>query len=79
MDNQSPPKWYFKTWSLIVSFFCLGPFMLPLVWGNPRFSNKLKVIITVAVIVLTYILTELLLKSLKAVVSYADILSKIEY
>jgi len=73
MDNQTQPKWYFKTWSLVVSFFCVGPFMLPLVWRNPRFSKKLKIIITVAVVMVTYIMTEFLVKSLKAIASYYQV------
>ncbi len=70
MDNPQQPKWYFKTWSLVVSFLCVGPFMLPLVWSNPRFSKKLKIIITIVVVVITYILTEFLAKSLKSIISY---------
>jgi len=70
MDNQNQPKWYFKTWSLVVSFLCVGPFMLPLVWANSRFSNKSKIIITVVVVVLTYIMTVFLVGSLKTIASY---------
>jgi hypothetical protein len=73
MDNQNPPKWYFKNWSLVTSFLCIGPFMLPLVWTNPRFSKKSKIIITAVVLIITYILGELLVKSLKTIVSYYQI------
>ena len=64
MDNQENPKWYFKTWSLVASFLCIGPFMLPLVWTNPRFSKKSKIIITIAVAVITIVMTEFLVASL---------------
>ncbi|MCX5694405.1 MAG: hypothetical protein NT014_04675 [Candidatus Omnitrophica bacterium] len=70
MDNQENPKWYFKTWSLVASFLCIGPFMLPLVWANPRFSKKAKIIITVVVLVATYIMTALLVNSIKSISSY---------
>ncbi len=70
VDNQNPPKWYFKTWSLVVSFLCIGPFMLPLVWRNPRFSKNSKIIISVIVVAITVVMTELLVKSLKAIASY---------
>lgn len=75
MDNPQDPKWYFKTWSLVVSFLCVGPFMLPLVWANPRFSKQLKIIITVVVLVITYILTEYLLKSVKSILNYYQLAS----
>lgn len=73
MDEKNQPKWYFKTWPLVVSFFCVGPFMLPLVWANSRFSKKSKIIITVAVVLITYIMTEFLVKSLKNISSYYQI------
>jgi len=70
MDNPQEPKWYFKTWSLVVSFLCVGPFMLPLVWANPRLSKQAKLIITVVALVITYVMTEYLVKSVKSILSY---------
>jgi hypothetical protein len=70
MDEQRQEKWYFKTWSLVVSFLCVGPFMLPLIWVNPRLSKRSKVIISAAIIVFTLILTTLLVRSLRSLGSY---------
>jgi len=72
--DEKKGKWYFKTWSLIASFFCFGPFMLPLVWANPRFGKRSKVIISATAIILTYLLTMLLLKSLGSLSSYYQVL-----
>jgi len=77
MDNQKEPKWYFKTWSLVFSFICVGPFMLPLVWTNPRFSKKAKIIITAVVVMITYIISVVLVKSLKNIASYYQTLFEI--
>ena len=77
MDNQDHSKWYFKTWSLVVSFLCVGPFMLPLVWTNPRFSKRSKIIITIVVVIITYAMTEFLLKSLKNIASYYNLTSEV--
>jgi len=74
VDNQAQKKWYFKTWSLIVSFFFVGPFMLPLVWVNPSFSKKKKIIVSVAVVILTFLLTAVFLKSLKSLNNYYQFL-----
>jgi len=65
MDNQQSPKWYFKSWSLIISFLFIGPFMLPLVWTHPTFSKKTKIIISFVIIVSTYLLALIMVKSLK--------------
>lgn len=73
MDKKQD-KWYFKSWSLVVSFLFVGPFMLPLVWVNPGFSKNKKVIITIIVIVLTCILTVIFLKSLKYLDNYYQLL-----
>lgn len=70
MDNENKPKWYFKTWPLIAAFLCIGPFMLPLVWTNPRFSKKSKIVIIIVILILTYFLTVYFVNSLKTISSY---------
>lgn len=70
MAEQNQPKWYFKTWPLVVSFICLGPFMLPLVWANPRFSKNLKIIISLMAVALTIMMTYFFAGALKTVAEY---------
>ena len=74
MDNYHQPKWYFKTWPLVVAFFCVGPFMLPLVWANPRFSKKLKIAASTVIIILTYLLAIFFVRSLKSLSSYYQLI-----
>ena len=73
-ENQEPKKWYFKTWALVVSFLSVGPFMLPLVWFNPNLSKRTKVIISAVVVIITYLLTSVFLKSLKSLSSYYQVM-----
>ena len=75
-NNTEKPKWYFNTWPLIISFFFIGPFMLPLVWTNPHFSINKKIVISVIVITLTYVMTSFLLNSLKSLLSSSNLLSE---
>jgi hypothetical protein len=75
MDINKQDKWYFKGWSLVISFLCVGPFMLPLVWANPRFSKKSKLIISIAILAATYLLTEFFIKSLSSINSSYQLLS----
>ncbi len=70
MNNKPKEKWYFKTSTLITAFLCVGPFALPLVWFNPRFSPKAKIIISAITITLTYYLGVLFLDSLKSISNY---------
>jgi len=70
LDKKPETKWYFKTSNLIIAFLCLGPFALPLVWLNPRFSNRSKVIISVVVVILSYYLTLSMVSSVKTIQKY---------
>ena len=53
-QDKKKGKWYFNKSSLIVSFLVVGPFMLPLVWFNPRFSRTKKIVWTVVAGVITF-------------------------
>ena len=64
LNDKQPEKWYFKTISLIVSILLVGPFALPLVWKNKRFSRNTKIIITAIVLILTIWLTVVSFKTL---------------
>jgi hypothetical protein len=47
-------KWYLRPMSVVLSlFFVLGPFGLPLLYRSPKFSRKMKIILTIAVVIYT--------------------------
>ena len=68
-------KWYFSISTLVVSFLCVGPFVLPLVWFNPNFSKNTKICLSLAILMITVILGLIFLKSLKAIDSYYQLLN----
>ena len=68
------PKWYLKTSSLIVGFLCFGPFIIPLIWFNPRYSNRKKFVLTVVFIVITVFVFQALKSSLNSVSEYYQII-----
>ena len=54
MDKEERIKWYLKPIVVILLlFFVLGPFGLPLLYKSPKFAKKLKIILTVIVIIYT--------------------------
>jgi len=65
-------KWYFKTYWLVIAFLCAGPLALPMLWLNPRFDRKRKIIISIMVVILSYFLTVAMVKSLKMIGSYYE-------
>lgn len=52
-EDKKIEKWYFKTSTVVIAFFCVGPFALPLLWIHPRYSRKLKIAVTVIVTAFT--------------------------
>ena len=70
LNKKPQEKWYFKTSSLVIAFLCVGPLALPLAWLNPHFSRTLKLVITVVVLILTYLMGIWLSTSLKFIGDY---------
>ena len=68
--KSSEAKWYFKTYWIVIVFLCVGPLALPLVWFNPRFSQKKKVIVTIIIVILSYYLGSLFINSLRSLKQY---------
>lgn len=47
-------KWYHNPWVVLcLVFFVLGPFGLPLVWSSPKFSNRVKFLLTLVTLAYT--------------------------
>jgi hypothetical protein len=59
--DLTPPnpskKWYYSNATVVLALLSLGPLALPLVWINPRYTPVLKLVITIATIVVSVILT----------------------
>lgn len=70
LDKRPKKQWHFKTSVLVIAFLCIGPFALPLLWFNPRFSREIKIVITIIVIILSYLLGILVVDSLKSIIRY---------
>ena len=69
-------KWYFKTSWVVTAFLCVGPLALPLVWLNPRFSQKTKIVVTIIMIILSWYLGSLLINSLGSLKQYYGLISQ---
>jgi uncharacterized membrane protein YvbJ len=54
--KKEQPVWYRRNSFILVAFACVGPLALPLVWFNPRFSPRTKIVTTLVTLVLTYLL-----------------------
>jgi polyferredoxin len=53
-EEDRKTKWYLRPISVVLLlFFVLGPFGLPLLYKSPNFSKTLKIILTILVIIYT--------------------------
>ncbi len=70
LNKEQKEKWYFKPSFIFIAFLCVGPFMLPMVWFNPRFNRNKKIMISAVVFILSYFLLIALIQSLRSISSY---------
>ena len=71
-QSHPTPRWYYNPWFVLVMlFFVMGPFGLPLVWKNPHFSRWVKIALTLAMALYTVLLVELTVKMVQAVLNEA--------
>jgi predicted nucleic acid-binding Zn ribbon protein len=64
LEKKPKDKWYFSMATFVIALLCIGPFALPLLWFNPRFTLARKIIVSIVVIILTYFLGVIAAKSL---------------
>jgi len=73
MDDKPKLKWYFRSATLFIIFLSVGPLVLPLIWLNPLYSRNKKIIYTVIIVVISYIFGAILVKSIKQIMDYYNV------
>ena len=54
MGKEEKVKWYLRPIGVVLLlFFVLGPFALPLLYKSPKFSKTLKIVLTIVVMIYT--------------------------
>lgn len=74
LEKKPQLKWYLKPYWLIIAFLCLGPFMLPLIWLQPNYSRKKKIVISVILAIMGYFLVVAAFKVTKSINDYYQLL-----
>ena len=59
--------WYFRSSFLILAVCCVGPLALPLIWFRPRTPLTLKILLTLAIIALSWLLYIVMMKSIQSI------------
>lgn len=58
MDQPQDTKWYYKPWAILGAILLLGPLAIPLIWKSPRINRILKIVISIAIVILAIWLTK---------------------
>jgi len=70
--NKLP--WYFRTSFIALAVCSVGPLALPLIWWRPRTTRAWKIGLTIGILILSWFLYEVTLKSLQSLEKYYDLM-----
>ena len=65
--TQPKGPWYFASGTLVMALFTIGPLALPLVWFNPKYSMRKKIVLTVVVLFFSWMLLRMFVHSLNMI------------
>lgn len=69
--------WHLRTSTIVIALGCVGPLALPLVWLRPQTTLMRKVVITLAVLVISWLLYESTMASLRTLQEYMQLLDSL--
>jgi len=67
-------QWYFQTPFIVIAVCCVGPLALPLIWWCPQTTRAWKTGLTIAILVLSWLLFEATLKSIETLKEYYELM-----
>jgi predicted nucleic acid-binding Zn ribbon protein len=83
LDASSAPRvreekvpWYFRTSSIIVALFTVGPLALPLIWWHPRLKLAWKIALTIGILILSWLLYRSTMESIRTIREYYKLLNE---
>lgn len=72
VDEKIP--WYFKKSAIIIALLSVGPLALPMIWWHPQMSRAGKIGLTIAILVLSWILFQTTMESIRTLKEYYKLL-----
>ncbi len=71
-EEQVP--WYFRKAFIVFALFCVGPLALPLIWWRPQTTPAWKIGLTIVILVLSWILFQTTMESIRTLKEYYKLL-----
>ena len=69
--------WYFRTSFIVFAVACVGPLALPLIWWRPDTSRAWKTVLTIGIVVLSWLLFRMTVESLHTIREYYHLLEQL--
>jgi predicted nucleic acid-binding Zn ribbon protein len=66
--------WYFRKTFIIIAVCSVGPLALPLIWWRPQTTRAWKIGLTIAILVLSWILFRSTMESIRTIEEYYQFL-----
>ena len=81
MDGSNPQRlaekkveWYFRKAFIVIAVCSVGPLALPLIWWRPQTSRAWKIGLTIGILVLSWILFQSTLESIRTIKEYYKVI-----
>ncbi len=69
--SEDSTQWYFNKSIIFTAVFTVGPLALPLIWWRPQTTKAWKVGITIGILVLSWILFQASMESIRTIKEYS--------
>jgi hypothetical protein len=66
--------WYFRKSFIVIAVLSIGPLALPLIWWHPQTTRAWKIGLTIAVLILTWVLYVSTMESIRTLKEYYKLL-----
>ena len=73
MTGEKPP-WYFRTTFIVIAFCCVGPLALPLIWWRPNTTRTWKIVVTVGILMVSWLMVITTLRSIEVIREYYELM-----
>ena len=67
--------WLYRTSTIVIAICCVGPLAIPLVWLRPKTSLTWKIVWSIVVLVLSWLMIKVSLQSIEVIKEYYEILN----
>ncbi|MGZ3579712.1 MAG: hypothetical protein ACXU98_11945, partial [Syntrophales bacterium] len=68
--------WYFRKSFIIIAVCSVGPLALPLIWWRPQTARAWKIGLTIAILVLSWILIQTTMDSVRTIKEYYKLIER---